>query len=80
MDMPIYEFGCRRCGRRFEELFLGSDDIDAVRCPDCRSKRVERVASAFFARSSSGGDGGGKSLGGSECAACTAASCTGCRR
>ncbi|MFQ5808289.1 MAG: zinc ribbon domain-containing protein [Armatimonadota bacterium] len=78
--MPIYEFGCRPCGNRFEELFFGGDDVAAVRCPECGSRQVERVASAFFAKTSSSNDGGSRSLGGSGCGTCAATSCAGCRR
>jgi putative FmdB family regulatory protein len=37
--MPIYEFDCRRCGARFEELTrLGG----SAACPACGSEDVER--------------------------------------
>jgi putative FmdB family regulatory protein len=37
--MPIYEFDCRRCGARFEELVpVGG----SVPCPQCQSSEVER--------------------------------------
>ena len=37
--MPIYDYGCRECGRAFEEL-VRSDTI--VSCPGCGSAAVER--------------------------------------
>ena len=37
--MPIYEFDCRGCGARFEELTpVGG----AAPCPSCGSEHVER--------------------------------------
>jgi putative FmdB family regulatory protein len=37
--MPIYEFDCRNCGVRFEELVpVGG----TVPCPQCESSDVER--------------------------------------
>ena len=39
--MPIYEFKCSSCNKKFEEL-VPMDKRDAVRCPDC-GKEVERV-------------------------------------
>ena len=42
--MPIYEFECERCGRRFEELV--SDRGVPVPCPDCGSARVLRLQSS----------------------------------
>ncbi|MDD3642267.1 MAG: zinc ribbon domain-containing protein [Candidatus Krumholzibacteria bacterium] len=48
--MPLFEFRCRRCGRRFEELVLSP--AQSVACPDCGSDEVEKEFSTF---SSSGG-------------------------
>jgi putative FmdB family regulatory protein len=48
--VPIYEFECRSCGHRFEEL-VGSHvgtDVDQVRCPECGSE-VERLLSTSYA-------------------------------
>jgi putative FmdB family regulatory protein len=47
--MPLYEFRCGRCGRRFEELVLSS--AEKVACPDCGSEDVMKEFSTF----SSGG-------------------------
>jgi putative FmdB family regulatory protein len=49
--VPIYEFGCRDCGHRFEEL-VGSHvgtDADQVPCPECGSTQVERLLSTSYA-------------------------------
>ncbi len=49
--MPIYEFECRDCGHRFEEL-VGSQvgtEADDVACPDCGSNEVERLLSTSYA-------------------------------
>ena len=35
--MPLYEFVCSECGRRFEELTTIAGR-DKVRCPDCGGK------------------------------------------
>ena len=32
--MPILQYKCRKCGKRFEELVAKFDD--AVLCPDCK--------------------------------------------
>lgn len=45
--MPLYEYECRKCGSRFEELVASSAAADAVRCRQCDSRRVERLLSAF---------------------------------
>ena len=45
--MPIYEYQCKKCGHRFEELVLGSAGEKRVSCPNCAAKRTERLMSAF---------------------------------
>ncbi|HKH23400.1 MAG TPA: zinc ribbon domain-containing protein [Solirubrobacterales bacterium] len=49
--MPIYEFECRSCGHRFEELVgshVGLETAD-VRCPECGEADVERLLSNSYA-------------------------------
>lgn len=49
--MPIYEFECRSCGHRFEELVgshVGLETAD-VRCPECGKAEVERLLSTSYA-------------------------------
>jgi len=42
--MPIYEYSCRACGQRFEELVFGQAPAPA--CPTCAGADVERLLSA----------------------------------
>jgi putative FmdB family regulatory protein len=47
--VPIYEFECRSCGHRFEEL-VGSHvglEADDVRCPECGKADAERLLSNY---------------------------------
>jgi putative FmdB family regulatory protein len=49
--VPIYEFECRSCGERFEEL-VGSHvgrETTEVACPKCGSKEVDRLISGSYA-------------------------------
>jgi putative FmdB family regulatory protein len=49
--VPIYEFECRSCGERFEELVgshVGVDTAD-LRCPECASAEIERLTSTSYA-------------------------------
>jgi putative FmdB family regulatory protein len=47
--MPLYEYQCRSCGKRFEMLRRMKDaDID-LKCPSCHSSQVEREFSTFAA-------------------------------
>jgi putative FmdB family regulatory protein len=42
--MPLYEYRCRTCSRRFETLVFGSEKPS---CPKCRGKDLEKLWSAF---------------------------------
>jgi putative FmdB family regulatory protein len=49
--VALYEFACRSCGHRFEEL-VGSHvglDESAVRCPECGAEDPERLLSTSYA-------------------------------
>ncbi len=49
--MPVYEFACGECGEHFEEL-VGSHvglTVEQVRCPACKSGRIERLISGSYA-------------------------------
>jgi putative FmdB family regulatory protein len=41
--VPIYDFECRSCGNRFEELVSG--DASVAACPACGSSRIRRLLS-----------------------------------
>jgi putative FmdB family regulatory protein len=43
--MPLFDFDCRSCGRRFEALVRAQDPPPA--CPACGGADLERVPSAF---------------------------------
>jgi putative FmdB family regulatory protein len=42
--MPIYEFECEQCERRFEELVAGG--TDRAPCPRCGSPQTRRLLSS----------------------------------
>ena len=59
--MPLYEYACRKCARRFEALVLGRE---TPVCPGCGGHDLERLLSTFAVGGPSGatpvpGDGGG---------------------
>ncbi len=47
--MPLYEYRCQKCGKRFELLRRIKDADSDLECPDCRSANVERLLSTFAA-------------------------------
>jgi len=50
--MPIYEYLCLDCRRRFTHLVLGASDREPLRCAFCSSERLRRLMSRFSALSS----------------------------
>ncbi|MDH3402242.1 MAG: zinc ribbon domain-containing protein [Acidobacteriota bacterium] len=41
--MPVYEYSCVKCGKDFERVETVSDHgHKKVRCPACKSTRIER--------------------------------------
>ncbi len=48
--MPLFEYTCRRCGRRFEALVTASRQ---AACPGCESTDLEKLFSTFATRASS---------------------------
>jgi len=71
-EMPIYEYHCNQCQSEFEKLLLKSSE--KIVCPQCKSKKVHRMMSAFAF--SSGGKF--KSTASSSCGGCAATSCSTC--
>lgn len=49
--MPIYDYKCRGCGKKFELLVLRTT---VVACPKCEGKDLEQLLSTGFAVSSDG--------------------------
>lgn len=53
--MPLYEYSCRDCGRRFETLVFGSERPG---CPGCGGRSLERLLSTFAVGGASAGAAG----------------------
>ncbi|HVM98171.1 MAG TPA: zinc ribbon domain-containing protein [Candidatus Acidoferrales bacterium] len=45
--MPIYEYRCRKCGKRFSVLTLRISEKAAPQCDKCGSKSADRLLSRF---------------------------------
>ena len=45
--MPIYEYRCRKCGKRFSVLTLRVSETPAAQCDKCGSRAADRLMSRF---------------------------------
>jgi putative FmdB family regulatory protein len=45
--MPIYEYACRGCGAKFEQLVRSMSGREKFDCPKCGSKQTARALSVF---------------------------------
>jgi putative FmdB family regulatory protein len=42
--MPIFEYICKDCGKKFEAIVYGSNQAE---CPSCHGKKLEQQLSVF---------------------------------
>lgn len=73
--MPIYEYTCKDCGKRFEIIRTFKEADTPIECKSCSSIHTRRVISVFNAQS------GSKIIAGSNtggCAGCASGSCSTC--
>ncbi|MCC6265750.1 MAG: zinc ribbon domain-containing protein [Bryobacterales bacterium] len=55
--MPIYEYRCLHCGRKFEKIRRVTERDRPAECPECKSEdSVPQISG--FATGSCGGSGG----------------------
>jgi putative FmdB family regulatory protein len=66
--MPIYEYVCQNCGRKYEKLVRSSSSEPELKCPHCGSNQAKKALSLFGTH----GAGGETSWG---AASSSAASC-----
>lgn len=45
--MPIYEYTCRQCNTKFEQLVRTMNGADKFKCPECGSSKTARALSVF---------------------------------
>jgi putative FmdB family regulatory protein len=55
--MPIYEYSCQACGKRFQKLQRMGADAGDTPCPACGSTNVRREISGFSSVSSNTSSG-----------------------
>ena len=73
--MPIYEYVCNDCGKRFEILRSIKEADSPIICNICWSNKTHRAVSVFYAQSGSRTIAGS---GNSGCSGCSTSSCSSC--
>ena len=63
--MPIYEYTCKSCNAKFEQLVRTMSGEPKFKCPQCGSPQTARSLSVFAVSSA-----GPKSSGGSDAPTC----------
>ncbi len=51
--MPIYEYQCTECGKKFEARQSMGEDGSELGCPVCKAGNPKRLLSSFFSPGSS---------------------------
>jgi putative FmdB family regulatory protein len=72
--MPIYEYVCLDCHKKFDALRSMSEADAAIRCKNCQSEHTSRAISLFAAHS------GGRVVAGTDntCNTCSTHHCSSC--
>jgi len=52
--MPIYEFLCRDCDTRYDDLVGMTATLDEQSCPECRSAEIVKLYSPFSVQTAGG--------------------------
>lgn len=47
--MPIFEYKCNNCGKKFEIFHKSFNKLEEIKCPDCQSKNYKKLFSSFSA-------------------------------
>jgi len=77
--MPLYEYTCRDCGRRFDALRSMQTADDPIACIACHGTNTTRNLSVFFSRSAGARESEQVAPSSSGCAGCGGGSCSACR-
>ncbi len=72
--MPIYEYECEKCGKKFDALRSMKDADAPIACKNCQSNSTHRKLSKCYSHS----DTGSSSSSGGGCAGCSSGSCSTC--
>jgi putative FmdB family regulatory protein len=51
--MPIFEYKCNDCNKKFDVLHKSSANLEEVICPECKSNNNQKLFSTFSASNGS---------------------------
>ena len=57
--MPIYEYVCKNCSKKYDKFVRSQSSKVQLKCPNCGSERGEKAFSAFSTGQSFNNIGGG---------------------
>jgi putative FmdB family regulatory protein len=52
--MPLYEYFCKNCGKRFDKMMRFSESNSTPECPFCSSQETSKQISTFASVGASG--------------------------
>jgi len=55
--MPLYEYFCKNCGKRFDKMVRFSEASSTPECPFCSSQETSKQISTFASLSTAGAGG-----------------------
>jgi len=80
--MPIYEYQCDKCKKKFEVLTMSMSEKPNATCPKCKSKKTSKMMSKVsrgkYALKDSGSAAGTSSSSSSGCGSCSSSNCSSC--
>ncbi|MFA7227815.1 MAG: zinc ribbon domain-containing protein [Melioribacteraceae bacterium] len=65
--MPIFEYKCSDCGKKFEIFHKSSTNPEEVICPACQSRNHKKLLSSFSASTGSSDFAGGSACSDGSC-------------
>lgn len=74
--MPIYEYYCDSCQKKFDLLRSFSQAQQPAICPTCSHESTQRMISLFASLTKEGGE---SHAAGGGCGSCSSHSCAGCK-
>lgn len=75
--MPLFDFICRQCGNKFEDLVKRDESST---CPQCHSGNVEKLVSRCARYKGSSPDDSASTPVSSGCGGCMGGNCSSCGR